>query len=57
MGKVYYSKDKYDNNRYDNLTQKDRIKLRECKNKHTALTAREKREMFGDENPKFIRKY
>jgi len=57
MKKVYYSKDKYDNNRYENLTQKDRIKLRDCKNRHIALTSEERREIFGDENLKFIRKY
>jgi len=56
MKKVYYSKDKYGNNRYENLTQQDRIKLRDCKNRHVALTADERKEIFGDKNPKFIRK-
>lgn len=57
MAKVYYSKDKYGNNRYENLTQQDRIKLRNCKNSGRSLTASEKREIFGSENPEFIRKY
>lgn len=56
MNKVYYYKDKYGNNRYENLTQKDRIKLRDCKNRGRALTASEKREIFGSETPEFIRK-
>lgn len=55
--KIYYSKDRYGNNRYDTpLTQKDRIKMRDCKNRHRPLTREEKFEIFGDENPTFIRR-
>lgn len=57
MSKVYYHKDKFGNNRYENLTQKDRIKLRDCKNRGRALTPSEKREIFGSENPEFVRKF
>lgn len=57
MSKVYYYKDKYGNNRYENLTQQDRIKLRECKNKGRKLTPTERQEIFGSENPRFIRKF
>jgi hypothetical protein len=57
MKKVYYRKDKYGNNRYENLTQQDRIKLRDCKNRGRALTSSEKKEIFGSENPIFERRY
>lgn len=57
MSKVYYYKDKYGNNRYENLTQRDRIKLRECKNRGRSLTSNERKEIFGSENLEFIRKY
>jgi hypothetical protein len=50
---VNYYKDKYGNNRYENLTQKDRIKLRSCKNSGRKLTKEERQEIFGSSNPKF----
>ena len=54
--KVYYSKDSHGNNRYDNLTQSDRIKLRDCRDSKRKLTSDEKLEIFGSRNPVFIQK-
>jgi hypothetical protein len=55
MKKIYYSKDIHGNNRYSNLTQKDRIKLRECKNTGRRLTPSETKEIFGTEYPTFVK--
>lgn len=54
--KVYYYENNYGQRRYENLTQSDRIKLRDCHNRKRKLTAEEKKEIFGSENPIFIRK-
>lgn len=51
---VYYYRNKYDKRIYENLTQRDRIILRDCRNKKRKLTQKEKIEIFGSENPIFV---
>lgn len=53
MKKIYY-KQYGSKRRYSNLTQKDRIALRDAHNRGKSLSKEQKEEIFGV-NPKFIR--
>lgn len=53
MSKIYYTE--YNSRRrYSNLTQKDRIALRNAHNRGIPLNKEEKKKVFGD-NPIFIK--
>ena len=51
--KHYVTKDKYGNNRYDNITAQDRKTMRRAHNQSRPLTITEKKRIFGN-NPTFI---
>jgi hypothetical protein len=59
MGKkIYYSTDSYGNKKYTSvyITSQDKRVMRSCRNTGRSLSSSEKRRIFGDENPEFVKR-